>query len=166
MTCFECNMVQQGNLIVKERNVSAFLAVLPAAIGHVHIVPNQHFPILETIPDELLPDLASLTKKITQLVFDAGEATATNVIINNGTAAGQESAHMTIHVIPRMQRDGLQLGWQPIEIPDEQLDDIEKRLRHFLEQGDKQQQEQAIQELHEEAHPVKTHYAQDMRRIP
>ena len=47
---------------------------------------------------------------------------------NNERAAGQTVFHFHIHLIPRYKDDGQSLGWKPIEVEFEELEEIKKLL--------------------------------------
>ncbi len=168
MACFECNLAEKGLGIAKEKQGSAFLHVLPATIGHTIVIPQQHYPILESVPNEILENLAPLTKKVSQVLFDALECQGTNILIHNGTSAGQESSHLTIHVLPRRQGDGLNFGWRPQSIPEAYLNQFEEALKTALRESTKVAQHRAVEELKsmKETDSKRSYQIHHLRRIP
>lgn len=168
MACFECNLIEKGLTIAKEKHASAFLHVLPATIGHTIIVPQQHYSILEGVPDEAFERLAPLTKKISQVLFDALECQGTNILINNGTGAGQDSSHFMIHVLPRREGDGLNFGWRSQSFPEAYLNQFEEALKTALQESAKVEQHRAVEELKtlKETVSTRTYQIHHLRRIP
>ena len=47
-----------------------------------------------------------------------------NLVQNNGKAAGQTVFHFHLHLIPRYKDDGQTLGWKPLELKQEELEEI------------------------------------------
>ena len=55
---------------------------------------------------EVLGHLMEIVQRIDAVLRSELGAEATNIVINNGPAAGQEVPHLHIHVIPRYEGDG------------------------------------------------------------
>ena len=51
-----------------------------------------------------------------------------NLLQNNGETAGQTIHHFHIHVIPRYEGDGQELGWVPNEATQEELEMVRKEI--------------------------------------
>ena len=62
-------------------------------------------------------------------LFERMQVNGTNVIAQNGIAAGQKIAHFAINVIPRTENDGLGFNWQPVELSEEELATVELQLK-------------------------------------
>ena len=52
----------------------------------------------------------------------------TNILINNGPAAGQEIPHLHIHVIPRYKDDGQTFGFEKTKYADGEIAQYGARL--------------------------------------
>jgi len=66
------------------------------------------------------------------LLFNTLGVKGTNIILENGVAAGQEVAHIALHVIARLPDDGLNFEWQPKDVPEEEMSAVEKSLKAAL----------------------------------
>ncbi|MFH1275528.1 MAG: HIT family protein [Candidatus Woesearchaeota archaeon] len=89
--------------------------------GQVTIFPKKHFTILELINDDLLEKCSAMANKAGIAVFEALGVQGTNVLIQNGLGAGQTVPHFSIEIIPREQKDGLPLQWQPQPAGDDEI---------------------------------------------
>ena len=51
-----------------------------------------------------------------------------NLIQNNGDMAGQTVFHFHMHMIPRYQADGQKIGWKPMEVSQEELEEVKNQI--------------------------------------
>ena len=151
MPCDQCILLALPSkpFIYEDDKVFAMLAPQPAVNGHVLVMPKVHLPILENVADELMAHTYTIANKISMALFDGLQAQGTNVVICNGIAAGQESAHFMVHVIPRMPDDGLGFVWLPRQLTEEQMATIELQLKAECAKINGTPAEQAIEELKE-----------------
>lgn len=99
--------------VIYEDNVSvAFLPDNPIAPAHTTIIPKLEFPILEQVPDDIISHLFDVANTISKLLFDKLNIQGTNILLNNGIPAGQTVPHVSIHVIPRTENDGIEFQWE------------------------------------------------------
>lgn len=110
--CIFCKIIA-GNApahkIYEDEQVVAFLDVKPINPGHALVATKEHYPNIYETPDEVIKDLAVVTKNIAIAVKKAVNADGTNFHVNNDPAAGQVVFHTHIHVIPRYEGDGYTL---------------------------------------------------------
>jgi len=108
--CIFCRIVQ-GELpseqVYQTENVLAFLDIAPISIGHVLVVPKDHYQTLWDVPDELSPELNQVWRRVGRAVLSATQAAGLNVVMNNYAAAGQVVPHAHWHLIPRHEGDRL-----------------------------------------------------------
>jgi len=137
--CGFCAIAESGHPLVvfEDEKTIALLSQNPVSKGHIILLPRKHHPIVEQTPDEDMSHLFVVANKLSMLVFEKLGCKGTNILINNGIASGQKQAHLTIHVIPRYDDDGLNLEWKPKQLGTEQMSSVEIAL---LGKG---QQEQA-----------------------
>ncbi len=83
----------------------AILDIAPVNKGHALVISREEYPTTADCPDSQLQHLMSVAKRIDMKMREALKADATNIIINNGPAAGQEVPHLHIHIIPRYLGD-------------------------------------------------------------
>jgi len=109
-------------------DVMAFLDIRPANPGHVLVIPKEHFEILPQLPEQLNSNLLQLVKLIAQAQIETIGAEGVNILQNNGGVAGQAVRHIHFHVIPRYKGDKVSFNWDPQEMDEEQMEEIQKRL--------------------------------------
>lgn len=128
--CILCKIVKaRKDLIYEDKDAIAVLAEKPAAIGHIIIIPKIHYQIIEQIPDYEIASLLNIANKISSAVFEALQVKGTNIMIQNGVAAGQTIPHVSIHIIPRDENDGINFQWQPKQLNEEQMSTVELNLK-------------------------------------
>jgi len=131
-TCIFCNAVKgetKFRKIYEDAEVFAVAHPRGAAPGHILVFPKKHYQIFEQIPDYEITHLFSVVNKLSIAVFEGIKAEGTNIIIQNGVAAGQEIPHVCIHIIPRKQDDELPLQWKPKRLTEEQMSAVELKLK-------------------------------------
>ncbi len=84
----------------------AILDIAPVNKGHALVISREPYPTLEEAPLEVLERMMKVVKRLSKRMREQLKAEATNIIVNNGPAAGQEVPHLHIHVIPRFEKDG------------------------------------------------------------
>ncbi|MCP3686708.1 MAG: HIT family protein [bacterium] len=127
--CEFCKLVEKGFKLYEDDAVVAVLNNKPAAKGHVLILPKEHITIIEQMPDFLVDKMLIVANKVSTVMFEALSVEGTNIIIENGTGAGQKIPHFAINVIPRNKEDGLSFNWQPKKLNEAQMADIELSLK-------------------------------------
>ena len=88
----------------------AILDINPMNKGHALVICKECYPTITDCPDDILGHLLSIAKLLDAKMRSAIAAEATNILINNGPAAGQEVPHLHIHVIPRYFKDKKRLS--------------------------------------------------------
>ena len=109
----------------------AILHESPAIQGHVIVIPKKHVAILEELDDNVVEHLYIISNKISTAIFDTLGAHGTNIIINNGTAAGQELPHVVINILPRKENDNIKLEWQPKQVSDAELKTTQSMINSY-----------------------------------
>lgn len=153
--CEFCKLVEKGVKLFEDEKVVAVLHNAPAAKGHVLVLPKEHFAIIEQTPDFIASRMFEVANKVSTVMFETLNAQGTNLVIENGTGANQKIPHLAVNVIPRMQGDGLSFQWQPRKLPEEQMSDIEIRLKGETEKiGEFEKEKKAPVELDKETEKV------------
>ena len=173
-SCLVCQIV--GNQIpskkvYEDELVMAVLDVNGANPGHCFVMPKNHYPIIEQVPDIEIGRLFQVSNKISSAIFESLGAQGTNIFVANGIPAGQTVAHFTINVIPRKENDGINLQWQPKQLSEEEMSTVELRLKEhtknisYFEKEEKKARVKApkpviLSEEEEE------YFTKQMRRLP
>jgi histidine triad (HIT) family protein len=133
--CEHCKLIEDKNRVIFEDNeVVAVLSDKPSGLGHVLVMPRQHFTIMEQVPDSIIEKIAIISNKISTSMFELLRLNGTNILIENGTAAGQSNPHFSVNVIPRTENDGLKLSWEPKKFTEEQLALAESQIARELKE--------------------------------
>ena len=111
----------------------AVLDVNGANPGHCFIIPKNHYPIIEQVPDMEVARLFQVSNKISTAIFESLGAQGTNIFVANGIPAGQTVAHFIINVIKRKENDGINLQWQPRQLSEEEMSTVELKLRENMQ---------------------------------
>ncbi len=115
MDCIFCKIIKgeiPSHKIYGDEHTFAFLDINPISNGHTLVIPKHHHENLLTASEEDTALVAKTVKKIANAVKKTFNADGVNILQANGTAAGQSVFHYHVHVVPRMENDGLHL-WPP-----------------------------------------------------
>ncbi len=129
--CGWCRIIrEESDLIIYESEVAvAMLASKPVTLGHIIILPKEHYTIFEQVPDETINELSNLANQISTIIFEKMNITGTNILINNGLAAGQKAPHFRMHIIPRNDEDKLDFTWEPKQLGQEEMSIVEMKIK-------------------------------------
>ncbi len=108
--CPFCKIVKgeiQSKKIYEDDKLLAILDINPASKGHVLVMPKEHYPIMPFIPADVFDHLFTKTKLLSKAVKEGLLLFGNTIYIANGYAAGQQSSHFMLHLIPREEMDGL-----------------------------------------------------------
>jgi histidine triad (HIT) family protein len=130
MGCEICELIKaKKGLLYEDEQIAILLAPKPAVAGHIILAPKIHAAILEQVPDFIIGKLFDKANKVSIAVFETLGAEGTNIIANNGVAAGQSVNHFLLNVMPRRENDGLNFAWQAKQLSEEEMSTIELKLR-------------------------------------
>ncbi len=143
--CVFCHIIAgrtASKKIYEDDKALAILDINPASVGHILLLPKEHYTILPQIPEEIVSHLFMVTKALSHSILRALQCQGTTIFIANGIAAGQKAQHFMIHIIPRFDKDdvGLDLPEKSFEKTDIEtvrtrlLKNIEKTLRVIKEE--------------------------------
>lgn len=173
-SCLVCQII--GNKIpskkVYEDDLAmAVLDVNGANPGHCFVMPKNHYPIIEQVPDLEIGRLFQVSNKISSAIFESLGAQGTNIFVSNGIPAGQTVAHFAINIIPRMENDGINLQWQPKQLSEEEISTIELKLKEQTKNiGNFEREEKKTKIEPRKAQFLsdeeEEYFAKQMRRLP
>ncbi len=111
--CIFCRIIR-GEIpaarIYEDDKVVAFLDIAPFNFGHALVIPKIHCQSMTIVPDEYLSAMIIAARKLAPAIMHATGAPAFNLMLNNGSIAGQEVPHAHLHIIPRMVDDAVLLS--------------------------------------------------------
>ncbi len=137
MKCDYCEIAKKkikAEIIYEDDKVIAVVKDLATSPGQICVFPKEHYTILEMVPNEVVDHLFKVSNKLGIALFESLGVHGTNIIVQNGTAAGQQTPHFCIEIIPRKEGDGLNLEWKPKQLMEEEMDVAYLSLK---EEGDK-----------------------------
>ena len=95
--------------IFENNEYIAFLDINPIVKGHSLVVAKNHVETIDGVPPNELTGMLQVVQKVVLALEAALGANGTNVIQNNGKAAGQLVPHVHFHIVPRYLGDNLDL---------------------------------------------------------
>lgn len=103
------DFTKQSDVIVRDSMVTAFIssAWWPANLGHVLVVPNDHYENIYDIPDPVLAAVQATGKRIALALVETYGCDGTSFRQHNGPGGDQEVWHYHLHVFPRYRGDDL-----------------------------------------------------------
>ena len=131
-SCIVCQIIGNkvpSKKIYEDELTLAVLDVNGSNPGHCFVMPKNHYPIIEQVPDSEIGKLFQVSNKISSAIFESLGAQGTNIFVANGIPAGQTVAHFLINVIPRKENDGINLQWQPKQLNEEEASTVELKLK-------------------------------------
>lgn len=135
--CIFCHMVQgkvAAKKVYEDESVIGVLDINPANPGHILLIPKEHYMLMPQMPDDLIGHIFKVAKQISNVVLKALDVRGTNLIVANGSAAGQKAQHFILHVIPRKEGDGLEFTLPSNNYAEQELNAIAEKLRAKLGQ--------------------------------
>ncbi|MBN2567505.1 HIT family protein [Candidatus Woesearchaeota archaeon] len=118
-----------ADVVYEDERIFAFLDQNPVGAGHIIVMPKEHFPILEQIPDDIVGELFSVANRLSTAVFETLGAHGTNLLLMNGPAAGQKAPHAMLNLIPRFNGDGLDFSWKTKKLSEEEMSTVELQIK-------------------------------------
>ena len=111
-TCVFCRIVAgeiPAATVYEDEQLLAFLDIAPINKGHVLLIPKQHYVSLTSLPPALCGQLFQAVPRPAAAVMRAAGADGFNLLLSNGSVAGQVVPHTHLHIIPRLANDGILL---------------------------------------------------------
>lgn len=173
-SCIVCQIASNNipsKKVYEDDLTMAFLDVNGANPGHCFVIPKNHYPIIEQVPDVEIGQLFQVANKIATSIFESLGAQGTNIFVANGIPAGQTVAHFTINVIPRTENDGINLQWQPKPLDEEEMSTIEIKLKEQTKNiGHFEKEEKKAKVYSPKLVPLQEeeeeYFSKQMRRLP
>jgi len=109
----------------------ALLDIMPCTAGHTLVIPKLEVARLEHLPETLAISLMRTLQQVAKAVSRAFDGIDYNLILNNGTNAGQEVEHVHFHVIPRTEGSHKPFG-NRIRYSEGEMQEVGARIRNYL----------------------------------
>ena len=132
VNCVFCKIIS-GELpavkVYEDEYVVAFLDINPANPGHTLVVPKRHVERLEELEPDEAQALLYAAARLAPAIVRAVGAEGYNILMNIGAAAGQEIAHLHLHIIPRFSSDNCKFNCPRKKADLGELEEVGRRIR-------------------------------------
>jgi len=99
-------VIPEASIFLRNERAAAFVNLRPIVPGHVLVIPHKIVPRLEDLEDADYHALWGAVRTVQSTLRRAYPvATAFNVAVQDGRAAGQSVPHVHVHVLPRVGGD-------------------------------------------------------------
>ena len=133
--CIFCKIIA-GDIpsatIYENEEFKVILDRFPSNEGHVLILPKNHTPNIFEIDPDQAGRLFTLASRIARVMKNELGFEHMNILQNNGVVAGQTVFHFHLHLIPRWEGDGINIGWTPTNPSDEEIAAVKAKLENLL----------------------------------
>lgn len=113
LDCVFCKIVK-GEIpslkVFENDKVFCFLDSNPISMGHILVIPKEHYENIFDIPGDELKEMISVVKSLSIKIKEILKADGINLINSSGKIANQEVFHFHFHIIPRYKNDGLEMN--------------------------------------------------------
>lgn len=157
----------EKRLLYEDSLCGVYLADPPVTLGHIKIIAKRE-GLLEELTDEQVERLFVLANVCASALFEMLGAQGTNIIFDEWIRERNVSKHAIIHVIARFQEDGMSYMWQPKQMQDAELGELQKKIKHktiFINMKEKRPQMIDLDEKRQPREATKEECAR-LRRIP
>ena len=139
MSSFDCPFCKislgkaAASIVYKDATLMTLMDLRPVNVGHMLVVPCEHYENIYEIPEKLLVEMVAVVKRVCVAVKKALDADGIKVIQLNGRAAGQMVMHFHIHIIPTFTKAGTVMGYHGRLTPErKELDETAQKIRKHL----------------------------------
>lgn len=129
--CLFCRIVAgsiPAKKIYEDNDCLAVLDINPANPGHILLLPKEHYQIMPQVPEDITGKLFMVAKALALATLKSLKSQGTTIFAANGVAAGQRAPHFMIHIIPRIDNDGVGMVIPEKEANPAQLEKLKQLL--------------------------------------
>lgn len=127
--CKLANGVFETNTLYENEDFRVIFDASPASLGHVLILPKEHYANVFELPEDMAAKVYVLAKKVATAIKEVTGCDGVNILQNNGEAAGQTVFHFHMHIIPRYAKgDEKILMWETTELDQNKVDEIISKI--------------------------------------
>ncbi len=108
MNCIFCDIIsrhESAEILFENEKIISFLDIRPVNYGHALVIPKVHYENFLAVPRDDLCKLTEAAQLISNAIVKSLKPDGFNIVVNNGTAAGQSVFHFHFHIIPRFHKD-------------------------------------------------------------
>ena len=128
--CKLANGVFETNTFYEDENFRIIFDAAPATVGHILVIPKQHYANIFEMPEDMTAKAFVLAKKAATVLKEITGCPGVNILQNNGEKAGQTVFHFHIHIIPRY--DEKIISWKQGEVDNEKVAEIIEKAKEMM----------------------------------
>jgi histidine triad (HIT) family protein len=125
--------------VFEDSECIAILDINPANKGHMLLFPKKHYGMMAQMEDREAGMLYAVANKLAKAAFDGLKASGSNIVVGNGAIAGQRAPHALINIIPRFEGDKVVVGWNPVKLSEDEMDDALKQISAHIPKEKKEE---------------------------
>ena len=113
----------------------AFMTIEPMSVGHTLVVPKSHAERIYQVEPATAGHLFSTVPALVKAVTETTKADGVNLVLADGSAAGQTAFHTHLHIIPRYYNESYGIRFWPHYVPGQgrtQLNDTAAAIKGNL----------------------------------
>jgi histidine triad (HIT) family protein len=133
--CVFCKIVARqipATLVDEDEHTLAFMDIGQVNPGHVLVAVKKHVQDIFALDETQAAAVFRAAARVSRAIRDAFSPQGLSVYQANGKAAGQTVFHFHVHLVPRQERDGMELTWPVKNPPRDKLVDYAERIRAKL----------------------------------
>ena len=119
--------------VYEDKDFRVILDIAPAAKGHALILPKQHYDNLWELGEEEAAKILTIGAKVSKAQKAALSCDGINVLQNNGIAAGQSVFHYHMHLIPRYDKDEVNIPWKSLSYEEGEAEKVCESIKAAME---------------------------------
>lgn len=120
-----------SHIVYEDDLVIAFLDITQTTKGHTLVVTKSPYKNIFEVPENLFKHLFGVVQMLTKGIQNAFNPSGINLLNNNGETAGQTVFHYHVHIIPRYEKNDINVA-----LPDQSTnlttDDYKKRAAMII----------------------------------
>ena len=94
-------LIPNNSIFFRSSKSAAFVNLRPIVPGHVLVMPERIVPTMDELTEEEYVDMWKSVRIVQAALRKQYDATAFNVAVQDGRAAGQSVPHVHVHILPR-----------------------------------------------------------------
>ncbi|MFP4082533.1 MAG: histidine triad nucleotide-binding protein [Candidatus Aminicenantes bacterium] len=110
--CIFCKIINKeipSSLVFEDQKIMAFNDINPQAPVHILLIPREHFPSLNHLPEGKKDILSELLMRARLIAEEEGIAkSGYRLVLNTEKDSGQEVFHIHVHLM-----GGRRMSWPP-----------------------------------------------------
>lgn len=137
MACVFCKIINKelpASIVYEDDICLGFLDIHPINEGHVLIIPKDHKERFTQLDTKMVGHLFQVAQRVLKALEQSGVRNeGANLMLSDGTVAGQEVMHSHLHIVPRFRGDGQRVGFShSAQVARPQLDEVAHKIAQCL----------------------------------